>query len=219
MRSICTVLLLTLALECSAAPHPLVVWMTRFYRTRDMSRFDEYWSRSVGQGALHRDSYISEMTMGFLASVLRMYPQFVTDHIQAVSQFDEKDRDPIRIVLWLVDSERTRLILQVDGQSEMLKHRPPGIGQRQLLRPEDAEFLAGWFYASGDSQALTPMIGWVLRADEKSSPATIDGVAENLGDICELDSDVAGRVRALISAESTSAISRKILQKVINRKG
>ena len=150
--------LLPAASNLRAEKERLSDWMTSYYRTRNLSRFDEFWRHSVGKGAFEGDPTLREILTGFFAPIFHEHPDLLKGRIDSVKQFPEKQRDAVQLVLWWSDTAVAREILKKDGDPITLKNRPPGIEDRFVRVSEDIDFCEGWFYATGDGKALHPIL-------------------------------------------------------------
>jgi hypothetical protein len=131
-------------------------WFKRFYQTQDLKPFGGFWSEVVSQKLLEQDERISPI-IGFASQVFHQHPELLKGRIESVAAFPEKQQEAIRSLLWLSDSGEARKILQADSPGKSMSALP-AIKDWKIERAEDLDLCWGWFFATGETKALDPII-------------------------------------------------------------
>ncbi len=186
-------------------------WMASYYRSHDLSRFDEFWSRSVGRGAFDADPAFRETLIGFLSPILHEHSELLKGRIDSVGQFPEKQRDAVRLLLWLIDTDSSRELLRRNGDSDMLAHSPPPVEDRIISSANDIDFCEGWFYATGDTSVLRPILKFVARSEWDKTDQRPDIGARALWQVCREDARARAFVEEFLETEKLNENARNAL--------
>jgi len=185
-------------------------WMSSYYRTHDISGFDQFWSRTVEQGALHKSARLRGFVTGFAGALFRQHPELINSYIKSVGMFPEADRDSVKIILWLADSENARCLLKsAAAEAHLVSRRPPSIENRAIYSEEDIDFCTGWFEASGDTGALIPVTNVLLKPENYSGDLRIETAFVNLKGLYERDPEMLSIIQNLLIGDQLDERSRK----------
>ena len=154
-------LLLCLALFSSAlfgAPDTAEnIWLKTFYKTDDITRFDEFWKKVLAEKTLEKPNGIAPV-VSFSSQVLHRHPELLKGRLNDLrGETDAPLKEVVRI-LWLSDTPEAREVLKKNGYAEFLAKPVPLIGSTQIKSAQDLDFCWGWFFATGDTTALDPII-------------------------------------------------------------
>jgi hypothetical protein len=132
-------------------------WFKHFYQTQDVGQFDGYWKMVVSNGVLENRNTIPP-TLGFASQVLHQHPALIKGRLDDPSAFPRRQREPVLALLWLSDTKEARQILEKAGNGKLLEKSPPAIGGWEIKTGGDLDFCWGWYFATGDTAALDPII-------------------------------------------------------------
>jgi len=191
-------------------------WMASYYRTQDLSRFDEFWQRTVKQGALAAEPQIREITVGFLSQIFRQHPELIKERVESVNKFPDNQRDALRILLWCADNDLSRQLLKENSDEEILKISPPEIKSRSVKHSYDIDFLQGWFWATGDNNALRPVLAFIAEAEWDAKDIRLVAAATMLREVCNQDSRVKAFVEDFMKSLNLSEERRKVFLFVLS---
>jgi hypothetical protein len=156
-RSFLCLFAAALVRTASAAPDPQNDWIKHFYQTQDIGHFDGFWQSVVKNRLLENKNAVSP-TIGFASQVLHRYPALLKGRLDDPSAFPETERDPVLRLLWLSNTDEARAILKKAGAAELAAKSPPAIGTWEIKSGGDLDLCWGWYFATGDTAALDPII-------------------------------------------------------------
>ena len=172
-------------------------WMETYFERADQVRLGDFWERTVARGALEKSPESRQILVGFFGAAWRAQPEVLRTKIKSLAEFSQTQKDDLAIIVWLSDSDYSRELLRREGLREMAGRRVPEIGSRAIIGPGDAKFLMGWFYATGDSEALRPLVTCVRLTDWSIAEEKADSCASALVVLCEQHE----RARLVVKAE------------------
>ena len=132
-------------------------WMKTFYRTDDTAPFDAFWKKTV-EGRLVENENAVAPTVSFASQVLRRHPELLKGRLDDLANVPGAQLAHLLDILWLSDTDESREILRTSGHAEYLARRPEPIGSTKIEKAQDLDFCWGWFFATGDTAALDPII-------------------------------------------------------------
>jgi len=144
-------------------------WMKSFYRTDDTAPFDAFWKKTVDEKLLENENAIAP-TVSFVSQVLRRHPELLKGRLDDLSNAPGAQLPHLLDILWLSDTREAREILRTSGHAEYIERKPPAIGATRIEKAEDLDFCWGWYFATGDTAALDPIVS-VLDFGEYSGAA------------------------------------------------
>lgn len=147
-----------LAVSVAAAADEYNDWLKHFYQTQDIGTFDGYWQQVVKQGMLTHRNRVSP-TLGFVSQVFHRYPALMHGRVDDLTAFSIAERSVVIKLLWLSNTDQARQILAKAAADEVPSTRPPAIGAWKISSGQDLDFCWGWYFATGDTAALDPIIG------------------------------------------------------------
>lgn len=160
-------------------------WMETYFERTDQFRLGDFWEHTITRGALEKSPASRQLLVGFFGAAFRAQPDVLRSKIKSIAQFSPTQKDDLSIIVWLSDSDYAHELLRREGLREMAERRVPAIGSRRIVGPDDAKFLMGWFYATGDSEALRPLVAFVRSADWTIVEERADACASVLLVLCE----------------------------------
>jgi tetratricopeptide (TPR) repeat protein len=156
-----TALALCLALCCCllrAAPDEGESrWMKSFYRMDDIAPFDAFWKKTVDEKLLENENAIAP-SVSFVSQVLRRHPELMKGRLDDLANVPGAQLIHYLDILWLSDTKEAREMLRTSGHTEYLGRKPPAIGSTKIEKAADLDFCWGWFFATGDTAALDPIV-------------------------------------------------------------
>jgi hypothetical protein len=209
MKRIILTALILIAAEAWGASLPFGDWLVTYYTKKDDSRLAEFWDRTITKGALEALPESRDILIGFFGAALRGHPELISTRVKSIDQFPEKQRDDIALILWLSDLDCSRDVLRRSGRSEIASTPCPPIKNRKILYSGDAKFLVGWFYATGDGGALSPIVDYVASADWSIADPKADECGAALVVLCERHERVRVVVEQALKRPGLSENSRK----------
>jgi hypothetical protein len=207
--------LFSVAIGAAPNDQPIMGWIATYYQTHDATRFGEFWDKTVGRGVLEANPPAREFTVGFLSQFFRQHPELLMERIARVDQYPEKQRDAIRLILWWVDTEYTRNVLKKYGDGHMLKIKPPPIEFRPICNSWDIEFFEGWFFASGDLDALKPILDLIIKGGWASDDPRPGVATQILEELCSREYKVRDFVVKYLENRVLSDESKVVIQKIL----
>jgi len=147
----------TLAAEAGKPDDVYSDWAKGFYRTQDLSRFDGYWAFTQEKNGLEARNLIQPV-LGFVNQVLHQHPELLKGRFDDLSKYPKAQRATLARLLWLSDTPEARQILEDQGQGNYLKQTIPPIENWEIKAAQDLDFCWGWFMATGDTAAITPIV-------------------------------------------------------------
>ncbi|MDR1191101.1 MAG: hypothetical protein LBK60_05460 [Verrucomicrobiales bacterium] len=130
-------------------------WMKTFYQTKDAQGFDGFWRNLVQEKWLENETAVAPI-IGFVSQVLRQYPELIKGRLDDLKKIPPSQLKTCALMLWYSDTPAAKKILaQIDYR---VNEPVPSIGDKKIERPEDLDFCWGWFFATGDTRALDPII-------------------------------------------------------------
>lgn len=132
-------------------------WFKNFYRTGDTTRFPAFWDKVVRDKILENPQYNSTF-ISFISQVIRQNPALVKGRMDDFEHMSAATLNAVVAILWLSDTNEGRAILKANGLEEAAARPLPGISTRDVTDPSDLDFCWGWFFATGDTGALDPII-------------------------------------------------------------
>lgn len=207
-----TLLLATLTLIAAAVSRGSnansASWET-YYLQKDDSRLAELWDRTIGRGALSALPKSRDIMVGFFGTALRGHSDLIKSRIKSIDQFPEEERDYISLILWWSDDDYSRELLRKSGQEDIAATPCPSLKNRSLLSIDDVGFLMGSFYASGDLEALDPLIECVMKADSTKADPRSDKAGGALWVLCEKHPCARTRLEKVLQRSDLSESARK----------
>ena len=185
------------------------IWLKTFYKTDEVTRFDEFWKKVVAEKTLENTNATAP-TVGFASQVLHRHPELLKGRLERLQGIPEAQLKQVLNLLWLSDSAEAREILKENGHAESLALTPPAIASTQIREASDLDFCWGWFFATGDNTALDPIIS-ALDFDEFAGAAKRYATSKKT----KADQDAAYKdamfSAAMWSLEANAKEDRKIL--------
>lgn len=132
-------------------------WVKHFYQTQDVTSFDGYWQMVLNGKMLENRNQVNPV-IGFSSQVFHSHPSLIKGRIDDPSSFPEAERESVLKLLWLSNTEETREILQKAGSEELSRKPVPSIGAWKIVTGQDLDLCWGWFFATGDTAALDPIV-------------------------------------------------------------
>lgn len=132
-------------------------WLRSFYLTRNLGPFDAYWTDVMVGGVLADPGQV-EPTLGFVSQLLRQNPALVRTHLVELGAYPPAQREAMARLFWLSDTDAARERLRKDGRIRLAALPLVGIAQHPIREATDLDFCWGWFFATGDVDALGPII-------------------------------------------------------------
>lgn len=217
MKSALLIVFIAMATVSGGATPPFDGWES-YYAKQDVSRLTKCWDQVALHGALDRLPQSREMLIGFFGAALRPHPELIGSRLKSLDQFSEKRRDDISLILWLADSDVSRALLRQAGLREMASAPCPPVGKRKILSPRDAEFLMGWFYATGDAEALLPLVEFVVTTDWSSTDNRAEACGSALEVLCERHERARSVVEDVLKRKDLSESARKVFQFALGKR-
>ena len=131
--------------------------MKGFYRTDDTVPFDAFWKKTVAEKLLENENAIAP-TVSFVSQVLRRHPELMKGRLDDLANVPGAQLIHYLDILWLSDTEEAREILRTSGHTEYLGRSPEPIGSTKIEKAADLDFCWGWFFATGNTAALDPIV-------------------------------------------------------------
>ena len=132
-------------------------WMKSFYRTGDTAPFDAFWKKIVDEKLLENENAVAP-TVSFVSQVLHRHPELLKGRLDDLADAPGAHLAHLLDILWLSDTPEAREILRASGHAKYLERRPPAIGATKIEKAADLDFCWGWFFATGDTAVLDPII-------------------------------------------------------------
>ena len=132
-------------------------WFKQFYKSQDVSKFDGFWKDMISEKRLENENQIAPLT-GFTSQVLHLHPELLKGRLDDISRFPEKQRKPILNILWLSDTKEAQSILEKNKASDLIHQTPPPIGSWLIKDASDLDLCWGYYFATGDTNALVPIV-------------------------------------------------------------
>ena len=132
-------------------------WLKHFYLHPDDKPFDVFWKKVVKEKSLEDAEKVSSL-MGFISQVLHRYPALIQGRMDALGQFDEKERNLVCLLLWQSDTKEGRAVLEQNGKAELAAKPPLPIATWKITDAGDLDYCWGYYFATGDTKALDPII-------------------------------------------------------------
>lgn len=185
-------------------------WWVTYYLQKDDSRLAELWDRTIGRGALSALPKSRDIMVGFFGTALRGHGDLIKSRIKSIDQFPEKERDYISLILWWSNDDYSRELLRRSGQQDVAALPCPPLRDRAIHSLDDVGWLMGCFYASGDLEALDPMIDCVTKADSAKTDPRVDESGGALWALCENHPQVRARLEIVLQRSDLSESARKV---------
>ena len=132
-------------------------WFNHFYQTHDISKFEGFWNEVVTQKHLENDTAIAPLT-GFISQVLHQHPSLLKNRFDDLGEFPEAQRRAVANILWLSSTPEADEILEKNKDKEFLHQPHLPIGAWPIKTASDLDFCWGYYFASGDTDALIPIV-------------------------------------------------------------
>lgn len=132
-------------------------WVKHFYQTQDVSSFDGYWQMVLHAKMLENRNQVNPV-LGFASQVFHGYPSLIRGRIDDPASFPEAERGAVLKLLWLSNTEEAREVLRRAGAENLAQKAVPLISTWKIDGGQDLDLCWGWFFATGDTAALDPII-------------------------------------------------------------
>lgn len=132
-------------------------WMKSFYRTDATAPFAAFWKKTVDERRLENENAIAP-TVSFVSQVLRRHPELLKGRLDDLPNAPGAQLPHLLDILWLSDTPEAREILRTSGHAEYLERKPSAIGVTKIEKAADLDFCWGWYFATGDTAALDPIV-------------------------------------------------------------
>ena len=133
-------------------------WLKHFYQTQDIGPFDGYWQQVIKQDMLTNRNQASPI-LGFASQVFHQHPALMNGRVDDLTAFSTTEKPVVIRLLWLSNTVEARRILAKAQSESVPSTEPPAIGAWKVNSGQDLDFCWGWYFATGDTAALDPIIG------------------------------------------------------------
>ena len=135
------------------------IWFKSFYRTQDISYFPAFWKDAIKRGALTEQSDSHAPVVAFASQVIRRHPGLVKGRMDNLAKIPRPILKNVLAILAYANTPETRAIIAQDPRYKELLDAPPlDISACEATDPAILDFCWGWFFATGDTAALDPII-------------------------------------------------------------
>ncbi|ATC62657.1 hypothetical protein CMV30_00995 [Nibricoccus aquaticus] len=199
-----------------ASEAKLTDWMQSYYLTKDDSRVSEFWDRTVTRGGLKLGPQMREKLIGFFGAVFRQNPDLLRASIKSIPKEAGVEQDGIVLILWLADQDYSRGLLRDAGFAKVADTSIPPIQNRQIEREEDADFLESWYNATGNIEALMPMVRLIKETDWAQKNPKADYTGAMVAEICRRDVKARIYIRVLVEQKDLTKDARAVLEHALS---
>ena len=199
-----------------ASEAKLTDWMHTYYLTKDDSRVSEVWDRTVARGGLKLGPQVREKLIGFFGAVFRQNPDLLRASIKSIPKEAGVEQDGIVLILWLADQDYSRGLLRDAGFAKVADTSIPPIQNRQIEREEDADFLESWYNATGNIQALMPMVRLIKETDWSQEDPKVGYTGAMIVEICRRDAKARKHIRELVEQKDLTKDARAVLEHALS---
>jgi len=132
-------------------------WLKSFYKTDAVDQFDGFWKKVVAEKRLENPNAVGPL-LGFASQVLHRHPELLKGRFDDLKSLPAPQFEQTLTLLWLSDTREAREILSLYDHADYLARTPTPIGATQVKAAQDLDFCWGWFFATGDTAALDPIV-------------------------------------------------------------
>jgi hypothetical protein len=161
-----------------ASPEDFSHWLTFYYQAPQPKAVPVVAARAIERGLL--DTRHAASFMGFMAGYLRDNPDMLGATLAAMQGLPEQDRQGTLVAAWLaaapgsLEATSRRARLNDSGRRLLDRANDAGIrpgDQVAPLSPYALDYMWGMFFATGDANAVLPMVSLLGVAQDPNGDA------------------------------------------------
>lgn len=149
-------------------------WLTFYYRNPRPDQLVPQLKAWSAEGTL-QDKQARAPLVGFLSQVFRLNAARIEDWYSQVKDLPAEDLETITMALWMSNTKESKQLLHKEA-GVFDEKPPPDILKLKLDTASTLDLLWGYYFATGDSQALRRIVSMFNYAD---APDKVKGVPDD----------------------------------------
>ncbi len=150
-------------------------WLTFYYRNPNPDQLVPQLKAWSAEGTL-RDQQARAPLVAFLSQVFRQNADRINEWYSQLKDLPAVDLETLTLALWMSDTKAGKQLLQKELPSVYGEKPPPDILKLKLDSASTLDLLWGYYFATGDSQALRRIVSMFNFAD---APDKVKGVPDD----------------------------------------
>lgn len=144
-------------------------WLRSYYQSRTLETFDRYWTRVIEERRLE-DPAQAEPIVAFVGRLVHDNPGLLRTHFVDLAKYPASIRELVAQVFWISDTAEGRQRLIDSGRRNLASRPVPDLRVMSLRQATNVDFCWGWFFATGDPDALRPIVAALDLATAAAHP-------------------------------------------------
>jgi hypothetical protein len=150
-------------------------WLTFYYRNPRPDQLVPQLKAWSAEGTL-QDKQARAPLVGFLSQVFRLNAARIEEWYSQVKDLPAEDLETVSMALWMSNTKEGKQLLHKEHPGVFDENPPPDILKLKLDTASTLDLLWGYYFATGDSQALRRIVSMFNYAD---APDKVKGVPDD----------------------------------------